>query len=59
MFEGTYSRNLDVAFTILIIISILFDPFFPCMLLGEKRCHSVFIRLFTEPDREELHSQTM
>ena len=47
------------SFTILIIISILFDPFFPCMLLSEKRCHSLFIRLFTEPDREEVHSQTM
>ena len=29
------------------------------MLLSEKRCHSLFIRLFTEPDREEVHSQTM
>ena len=35
----TVSLNL---FTILIIISILFDPFFPCMLLSEKR-HSLFI----------------
>ena len=32
-----------------------FDPFFRCMLLSEKRCHSLFIRLFTEPDREEVH----
>ena len=47
------------SFTILIIISILFDLFFPCMLLSEKRCHSLFICLFTEPDREEVHSQTM
>ena len=31
------------SFTILIIISILFYPFFPCMLLSEKRCHSLFI----------------
>ena len=31
------------SFTILIIISILFDPFFPFMLLSEKRCHSLFI----------------
>ena len=31
------------SFTILIIISILFDPFFPCMLPSEKRCHSLFI----------------
>ena len=31
------------SFTILIIISILFDPFFPCMLLSEKRCHALFI----------------
>ena len=37
------------SFTILIIISILFDPFFPCMLLSEKRCHSLFIRLFIGP----------
>ena len=29
------------------------------MLLSEKRCHSLFIRFFTEPDREEVHSQTM
>ena len=29
------------SFTILIIISILFDPFFRCMLLSEKRCHSL------------------
>ena len=29
------------------------------MLLREKRCHSLFICLFTEPDREEVHSQTM
>ena len=29
------------------------------MLLREKSCHSLFIRLFTEPDREEVHSQTM
>ena len=26
---------------------------------SEKLCHSLFIRLFTEPDREEFHSQTM
>ena len=36
-----------------------FNPFFPCMLLSEKRCHSLFICLFTEPDREEDHSQAM
>ena len=47
------------SFTILIIISILFDPFFRCILLSEKRCHSLLIRLFTEPVREEVHSQTM
>ena len=35
------------SFTILIIISVLFDPFFCCMLLSEKCCHSLFIRLFT------------
>ena len=29
------------------------------MLLSEKRCHSLFIRLLKEPDREEVHSQTM
>ena len=38
--------NKGYSFTILIIISILFDPFFRCMLLSEKRCHSLFIRLF-------------
>ena len=37
------------SFTILIIISILFDPSLRCVLLSEKRCHSLFIRLFTEP----------
>ena len=38
-----------------------FNPIRPfrCMLLSEKRCHSLFIRLFTEPDREEVHSQTI
>ena len=50
--------NLNL-FTILIIISILLDPFFRCMLLSEKRCHSLFIRRFTELDKEEVHSQTM
>ncbi|CAH3146246.1 unnamed protein product [Porites lobata] len=29
------------------------------MLLSEKGCHSLFICLFTEPDREEVHSQTI
>ena len=29
------------------------------MLLSEKRCHYQFTRLFTEPDREEVHSQTI
>jgi len=47
------------SFTILIIISILFYPFFRCMLPSEKRYHSLFIRLFTESDREEVHFQTM
>ena len=42
----------------LILISVVFGPFFRCLLLSEKR-HSLFIRLFTEPDREEVHSQTM
>ena len=37
------------SFTILIIISILFDPFFPWILLSEKYCHSLFIRLFIRP----------
>ena len=37
----------------------LFDPFFCCLLLSEKRRHSLFIRLLTEPDREELHCQTI
>ena len=36
------------SFTILIIISILVDPFFCCTLLSEKRCHSLFIGLFTD-----------
>ena len=49
-FEFDYHFNIP---------SILFDPFSRCMLLSEKRCHSLFIRLFTEPDREEVHSQTM
>ena len=35
-----------------------FRSLFRVMLLSEKR-HSLFIRLFTEPDREEEHSQTM
>jgi len=29
------------------------------MLLNEKRCHSLFIRLSPELDREEVHSQMM
>ena len=29
------------------------------MLLSEKRFYSLFIRPFTELDREEVHSQTM
>ena len=37
----------------------LFDPFFRRLLLSEKRCHSLFIRLVTEPDREKLHCQTI
>ena len=51
--------EFENSFIILIIISILFDPFCPCMLLSEKHCHSLFIRLFTEPGKEEVHSQTM
>ena len=47
------------SFTILIISLILFDPFFRCLLLSEKRRPSLFIRLLTEPDREELHCQTI
>ena len=46
-------------FTILIVILILSDPFIRCLLLSEKRRHSLFIRLLTEPDREELHCQTI
>ena len=45
----TVSLNLV---TILIIIWIFFDPFFRCLLLSEKCCHSLFIRLLTEPDTE-------
>ena len=33
---------------------ILFDPFSRCMLLSERRCHSMFIHLFTDPDREDV-----
>ena len=44
---------------ILIIIGILFNPFFRCLLLSEKCCHSLFIRVLTEPDREEVHCQTI
>lgn len=29
------------------------DPFFRCMLLSEKRCHSLLLRLFTEHDKKE------
>ena len=36
-----------------------FDPFFRCLLLSEKCCHSLFIRLLTEPDREDVHCQMM
>ena len=36
---------------------ILFNPFFRCLLLIEKRCLSV--RLLTEPHREEVHCQTI
>ena len=45
--------------TILIIVWIFFDPFFQCLLLSEKCCHSLFIRLLTEPYREEVHCQTI
>ena len=38
---------------------ILFHPFFRCILLSEKRCHSLIIRLFTKPDRKKVHSKTM
>ena len=44
---------------ILIIIWILFNPFFRCLLLSEKHCHSLFIRPLTEPDRDEVHCQTI
>ena len=44
---------------ILIIIYIFFDPFFRCLLLSDKCCHSLFIRLLAEPDREEVHCKTI
>ena len=53
---GVQTLNLV---TILIIIWILFDPFFQCLLLSEKRCHSLFISLLTEPYREEVRCQTI
>ena len=34
------------SFTILIILSILLDPFFCCMDLSEKRCHSVYSSVY-------------
>ena len=34
------------SFAILIIISILFDPFLRCTLLSEKRCHSLLFSSF-------------
>ena len=53
---GVQTLNLV---TILIIIWILFDPFFQCLLLSKKRCHSLFLSLLTEPYREEVHCQTI
>ena len=44
------------SFTI-IILNNHFDPFIRCMLLREKCFHSLFIRPFTKPKREEVHSQ--
>ena len=44
------------SFTI-IILNNHFDPFIRCMLLHEKCFHSLFIRPFTKPEREEVHSQ--
>ena len=44
------------SFTI-IILNNHFDRFIRCMLLREKCFHSLFIRLFTKPKREEIHSQ--
>ena len=41
----------------IIILNNHFDPFIRCMLLREKYCHSLFIRPFTKPEREEVHSQ--
>ena len=43
------------SFTI-IILSDHFDPSIRCMLLREKCFHSLFIRLFTKPERE-VHSR--
>ena len=44
------------SFTI-IILNNHFDPFIRCMLLREKCFHSLFIRRFTKPEREEVHFQ--
>ena len=44
------------SFTI-IILNNHFDHFIRCMLLREKCFHSLFIRPFTKPEREEVHSQ--
>ena len=38
----------------IIILNNHFDPFIRCMLLREKCCHSLFIRTFTKPEREEV-----
>ena len=56
--SGLAVQTLNLV-TIFIIIWIVFDPFFRCLLLSEKRCHSLFIRLLTEPYREEVHCQTI
>ena len=32
---------------------------FRCLLLSEKRCQFLFIRLLTGPGREEVHCQTI
>ena len=50
-FEFVYHYNIKQSL-------IFFDHFIRCMLLHvrEKCCHSLFIRPFTKPEIEEIHS---
>ena len=49
--DGPVAQSWVQFSAILIIISVLLDPFFRCLLLSGKRRHCLFIRLCTEPDR--------